>query len=324
MQVAMTIAFALMLGAAQAPADVRQLFDSGRYQDVVKANDQAAPENERTSRLRYLTAQSYAKLNDGDAARRTYQRLAESGASPWASIGKSAVQLMDKQLDQSLESANQAVRAGDSLPEAHYQRGIVLMSKTEYGEAAGAFARATQLDPTFAAAHYYGGPGELPREANRPDDEQLRGVRQAGAQRTRTSGSRGDPPDGARTVVRKTRRSTQAALNDWPNEKNHWTRDSPGFGLTGVATSARSSANGVCTRRPTPAPARRLRRPTSPMVANAFPASKKPTPRNRHAIGNRSSWLNTNSALPPAGSPNTLTGPSVSSLNPRTLLPPPA
>jgi tetratricopeptide (TPR) repeat protein len=157
MQVAMTIAFALMLGAAQAPADVRQLFDSGRYQDVVKANDQAAPDNERTSRLRYLTAQSYAKLNDGDAARRTYQRLAESGASPWASIGKSAVQLMDKQLDQSLESANQAVRAGDSLPEAHYQRGIVLMSKTEYGEAAGAFARATQLDPTFAAAHYYGG-----------------------------------------------------------------------------------------------------------------------------------------------------------------------
>ena len=38
MQVAMTIV-ALMLGAAQAPADVRQLFDSGRYQDVVKAGD---------------------------------------------------------------------------------------------------------------------------------------------------------------------------------------------------------------------------------------------------------------------------------------------
>jgi len=145
------------MAAAQAPADVRQLFDSGRYQDVVKANDQATAENEQTSRVRYLTAQSYAKLNDGDAARRTYQRLAESGAGPWAAIGKSALQLMDKQLDQSLDSANQAVGAADSLPEAHYQRGIVLMSKMDYGEAAGAFTKATQLDPTFAGAHYYAG-----------------------------------------------------------------------------------------------------------------------------------------------------------------------
>ncbi|MEP7305846.1 MAG: hypothetical protein ABJA98_10035 [Acidobacteriota bacterium] len=157
MQVGMTIAFALTLAAGQAPVDVRQMYDSGRYQDVVKANEQATADDDRTSRLRFLTAQSYAKLNDGDAARRTYQRLAEGGASPWASIGKSALQLMDKQLDQSLESANQAVRAGDSLPEAHYQRGIVLMSKMEYGEAASAFAKATQLDPTFAAANYYGG-----------------------------------------------------------------------------------------------------------------------------------------------------------------------
>ena len=156
MQVAMTIV-ALMLGAAQAPADVRQLFDSGRYQDVVKAGDQATADNDRAARVQYLTAQSYAKLNDGDGAKRTYQRLAESGAGPWASIGKSAVLLMDKQLDQSLESANQAVSAGDSLPEAHYQRGIVLMSKMEYGEAAGAFTKATQLDPTFAGAHYYAG-----------------------------------------------------------------------------------------------------------------------------------------------------------------------
>src|SRR5580765_1234370 len=116
MQIAMTIAFAMSLAAAQAPADVRQLFDSGRYQDVVKAGDQATADNDRTSRLRYLSAQSYAKLNDGDGARRAYQRLAESGSSPWASIGKSGVQLMDKQVDQSLESANQAVRAGDSLP----------------------------------------------------------------------------------------------------------------------------------------------------------------------------------------------------------------
>jgi tetratricopeptide (TPR) repeat protein len=156
MNAAMTVVFGLALAGAQS-ADVRQLYDAGRYQDVVKAGDQAPADGDRAARLRYLAAQSYAKLNDANGARRAYQRLADSGASPWAAIGKSALQLLDKQLDQSLESANQAVQAGDSLPEAHYQRGIVLMSRLDYGEAAGAFTKAAQLDPTFAAAHYYAG-----------------------------------------------------------------------------------------------------------------------------------------------------------------------
>jgi tetratricopeptide (TPR) repeat protein len=153
----MTIAFTLTLAAGQTVADVRQLYDAGRYQDVVKATDQATVEAERATRLQYLTAQSYAKLNDTEGARRAYQRLADSGASPWASIGQSALRLIDKQLDESLESANQAVGAGDSLPEAHYQRGVVLMARREYGDAAAEFTKATQLDPSFAAAHYYAG-----------------------------------------------------------------------------------------------------------------------------------------------------------------------
>jgi tetratricopeptide (TPR) repeat protein len=157
MQVGVIVAFALALLAGQAGGDVRKLYDEGKYQDVVKATDQSPAGTEQGSRLQYLAAQSYAKLNDTDKARGAYQRLADSGASPWASIGKSAVQLIDKQLDQSLESANQATRAGESLPEAHYQRGLVLMARREYGDSATAFTKATQLDPNFAAAYYYAG-----------------------------------------------------------------------------------------------------------------------------------------------------------------------
>ena len=71
--------------------------------------------------------------------------------------GRSALALMDKMLDVALESANQAVEHGDSLPEAHYQRGIVLMSRREYDAASTAFDKATTLDPSFASAHYWGG-----------------------------------------------------------------------------------------------------------------------------------------------------------------------
>ena len=44
-----------------------------------------------------------------------------------------------------------------NLPEAHYQRGIVLMTRQDYGGALEAFTKATQLDQRFAAAYYYAG-----------------------------------------------------------------------------------------------------------------------------------------------------------------------
>jgi tetratricopeptide (TPR) repeat protein len=151
------IALAFALGAAQNAADVRQLYDAGRYQDVVRASDAAPGATDAASRLQYLAAQSYGKLNDTDGARRTYQRLAASGTNPWAPIGKSALQLMDKQFDAALASADQAVGAMPSLPEAHYQRGLVLMLRTDYGNAVDSFTKATTLDPGFAAAYYYAG-----------------------------------------------------------------------------------------------------------------------------------------------------------------------
>ena len=158
MHLSTSIILALALTTGQTAADVRQLYDAGKYREVVETLDQATVEADEASRLRYLAAQSYDKLNDAEAARRTYQRLADIGEeAPWASIGRSAVQLMDKQFDEALGSADQAVRLAASLPEAHYQRGVVRMARKEYGDAVDAFTKAVQLDPAFAAAHYYAG-----------------------------------------------------------------------------------------------------------------------------------------------------------------------
>lgn len=158
MHLSTCIALGLALTAGQTATDVRQLYDAGKYREVVEALDQATVEADKASRLQYLAAQSYDKLNDAEAARRTYQRLADIGEeTPWASIGRSALALMDKQFDEALGSADQAVRLAATLPEAHYQRGIVLMARKEYGDATDAFTKATELDPGFAAAHYYAG-----------------------------------------------------------------------------------------------------------------------------------------------------------------------
>ena len=153
MSLSSTVTLALALAVGQSVADVRQLYDAGRYQEVVRAADAAGSD----ARLQYLAAQSYSKLNDADGARRTYQRLADSGANPWAPIGKSALQLMDKQFDAALASVDQAVAAMPSLPEAHYQRGLVLMARNDYGSAVDSFTKVSALDPYFAAAYYYAG-----------------------------------------------------------------------------------------------------------------------------------------------------------------------
>jgi tetratricopeptide (TPR) repeat protein len=156
MSLSSTIALALALAAGQNVADVRQLFDAGRYQEVVRASETPAAAD-AAARLQYLAAQSYSKLSDADGARRTYQRLADSGAGPWSSIGKSGLQLLDKQFDAALASADQAAGEAQTLPEAHYQRGIVFMFRNDYGSALDAFTKATQLDPMFASAYYYAG-----------------------------------------------------------------------------------------------------------------------------------------------------------------------
>ena len=157
MSLSSTIALALTLAAGQNVADVRQLFDAGRYQEVVRASDTATDEADKAARLQYLAAQSYGKLNDLEGARRTYQRLAESGANAWGLIGRSSLQLLDKQFDAAQASADQAAAAMPSLAESHFQRGLVLMARNDYGNAVDAFTKATAADPNFAAAYYYAG-----------------------------------------------------------------------------------------------------------------------------------------------------------------------
>ena len=161
MHLSTSIALALTLVAGQTAGqtvpDARQLYDAGKYKEVVAALDKTPVDADKASRLQYLAAQSDERLKDTVAARRLYQRLADGGETSWGAIGKSAVQLIDKKPDEALVSANDAVRLGASLPEAQYQRGIVLMTRKEYDDAAGAFTKATQLDPTFAAAYYYAG-----------------------------------------------------------------------------------------------------------------------------------------------------------------------
>jgi tetratricopeptide (TPR) repeat protein len=148
---------------AQDAAAVQKLFEAGQYQQVVQAAQAEAP-----PAVRYTAAQSQLKLGAADQAREIYRGLADAPEhDPWHFIGLSGQQLLDDQVDAALDSARQAVNLSGDLPEAQYQLGLVLAKKQDWRDAAAAFDRVTELNPSHAYAHYYG--GLMHYRANRPD-----------------------------------------------------------------------------------------------------------------------------------------------------------
>jgi lipoprotein NlpI len=85
----------------------------------------------------------------------------------WHFIGQSAQQLMQDDTEGAVASARQAVEMNGGMAEAHYQLGLVLAKRQEWPAAAAEFDRVTEINPSNAYAHYYG--GLMHYRANRPD-----------------------------------------------------------------------------------------------------------------------------------------------------------
>jgi tetratricopeptide (TPR) repeat protein len=148
---------AIMLAVAQSASaqgldELRKLYDSGQYQQVVAA----APADD--PRVIFLVALSHQKLAHVDQARQAYEQLASRGEDdPWRAVGRSALAQIASNPAEAVEAANQAVARGDSIAEAHLQQGLALSNHQDWSGAAAAFEKATQLDPSWADAHYYAG-----------------------------------------------------------------------------------------------------------------------------------------------------------------------
>lgn len=149
---------AVQSAGAQTLSDLRKLYDAGRFQQVITAAADAKVPDDQQPRITYLVAQSHHKLSHPDEERRTYEQLASRGESdPWRDVGRSALALLASDPGAAVEAANEAVARVDSLAEAHFQRGLALNARQDMAGAAAAFDKATQLDPTWAYAHYYAG-----------------------------------------------------------------------------------------------------------------------------------------------------------------------
>ena len=162
-----TLTFVLTFTAsavfAQNASQVQKLFEAGEYQRVV---DAAQPDGDPA--VLYTAAQSHQKLGENDQALQTYGALASRDEGDvWHFIGLSAQQLMQDDTEGAVASARQAVAMNGGMAEAHYQLGLVLAKRQEWQGAATEFDRVTEINPSNAYAHYYG--GLMHYRASRPD-----------------------------------------------------------------------------------------------------------------------------------------------------------
>ena len=85
------------------------------------------------------------------------QLAARPESDAWQGVGRSALALTSSDAAGALEASNQAVARDGALPEAYYQQGMALSANQDFGAAAVAFQKATELDPNWAYAHYSAG-----------------------------------------------------------------------------------------------------------------------------------------------------------------------
>jgi tetratricopeptide (TPR) repeat protein len=131
--------------------DLQKLFEAGKFQEVVEKTPGDAPPD-----AQYRKGLAHRKLDQNDQAKEAFGRLS-SGGDAWNAVGESARAQIDGNLDGALEAATKAVAQGPDLAAAHYQLGLVQEARGENGAAATEFARAAEIDPQMAYAHYMAG-----------------------------------------------------------------------------------------------------------------------------------------------------------------------
>lgn len=164
----LVLVFVPALAFGQSQVEVRRLFESGRFLEVV---DTAKPDSEPA--VLYVLAQSQQKLGATEDARRVYADLAgRPEGDPWHFIGLSGQRLLDNDVDGALDAARRSTEMAGGLPEAHYQLGMVLAKQQQWPAAAAEFDRVAELQPDNAYAQYNG--GLMYYRANRPDRMAIR------------------------------------------------------------------------------------------------------------------------------------------------------
>lgn len=146
--VANLLASPAVANAGQKP-EVQRLFQSGAYDEAVVAAENADPAST------YVAAQAMVKADQVDRAREHFTRLRASDNAAWRLVAQSGDALIGGDTGGAVTLARQATEADGGNPFAFYQLGLAASKASDWGNATKSFARAIEVKPDFAYAHYY-------------------------------------------------------------------------------------------------------------------------------------------------------------------------
>ncbi len=141
--------------APRAAASVQDLYEAGRYREVVEAvarsGGAVSPQDS------WLAAQSYLRLERPEEAQRQFQRLqTEIFDAAWQAVGRLGLLQLNESADE-FERAQVEASAYPAHPFVQYQLGLVLAQRGAFEEAARALDRCIESEPRFAYAYYSAG-----------------------------------------------------------------------------------------------------------------------------------------------------------------------
>lgn len=140
---------AVIVSAEGQKPEVQRLFQSGHYEQAVEAARDADPAST------YLAAQSLLKLDRTEQAVAEFSRLRSNDQPAWRLVAESGEALAGNDTGRAVDLARRATEADGNNPFAFYQLGLAASKATDWGTANGALARAIELKPDLAYAHYY-------------------------------------------------------------------------------------------------------------------------------------------------------------------------
>ncbi len=163
------LALPLAVTAQERPS-LQKLFEAGQYDATLQRVAEERGQGHASPESTFIAALAQHRLEQAGHPGEEYQRLAEQENPAWRMIGRSGIALDAGDLDEALATATEAVRLEEALaasteaakPEgapgfAYFQLGLVQARRATYAPAAASFARAAELMPAFAYAHYYAG-----------------------------------------------------------------------------------------------------------------------------------------------------------------------
>jgi tetratricopeptide (TPR) repeat protein len=143
--------------AAAQSASAQQLFEGGQNDQALREITAGRARGAAGPAEAFLAGQILVKMGRNDEARQEFGTLARTGAPDWVLVGQSSLALLDNDNQRALETATSAVARAPDQFHTQYQLGLARARFEDWAGCAEAFRRATELNPTFAYAHYYAG-----------------------------------------------------------------------------------------------------------------------------------------------------------------------